>query len=330
MKTLLRYLPQTLVGRVFALYSAGLLTFTLTGLGLFYYHQFTEVLADAHESAAMLTEVISPTITDSAVIGDYDTVNRTLEKVLFRSVYASAAFIDVGGGVVRAETKRSDPAPAPAWLQFMVMRRMFDVNRVIAVGGRDYGVLRLQLSPAYIAGEIWKVTRVAVALAAACFALGISLIRSPLRRWLGNLDRIRAYEWEFQDGSSLPQELLSSDAPLEIRQTFDVLTGLTAGQYAQGNRVTSSGLPRDYAIVYGSTTLLDTETATTITFAANPVTVSDTAVVSVTVGPGGAYVPTGTVTLTVGSDVVTRTLVNGTAVYTSDLLLPNSYLIQAV
>ena len=63
MKLLLRLLPQSLVERVFALYSIALLIFALAGLGAFYYHQFTEVVADAHESTALLSEVIAPTIT---------------------------------------------------------------------------------------------------------------------------------------------------------------------------------------------------------------------------------------------------------------------------
>ena len=236
MKRLLRLLPQTLVQRVFALYCASLLTFVLAGLGFFYYHQFTEVIADAHESASVLAEVISPTIADSAVIGDYDTVQRTLEKVLFRSVYASASFIDLKGGVVRAESTRVGEVQAPSWLQYLVLRKFYEVNRIISVGGHDYGVVRLQFSPEYVAGEIWKVTRYALMIALASLALGIGLIRIPLRRWLGNLDRIRAYEWEYQDGSSLPQELLSADAPLEIRQTFDVLNRTAASLQVQRAR----------------------------------------------------------------------------------------------
>ena len=57
-KRLLRLLPQSLVERVFALYSLSLLTFILTGLGAFYYYQFTEAIADSHDSAAVLTEVV--------------------------------------------------------------------------------------------------------------------------------------------------------------------------------------------------------------------------------------------------------------------------------
>ena len=222
-KGILRLLPQSLVERVFALYSVGVLTFILAGLGTFYYYQFTDAIESAQESSAQLTEIIAPTITDSVIIGDYDTVQRTLQKVLFRSIYASADFIDLRGGMVHAESSSLGQVDAPAWLYLLVERRLFDVNRNISAGGRDYGVLRLKFSPAYIAREIWSVTKASLLIAALCFLFGIGLIRIPLRHWLGNLDRIRAFEWESETGAVDPKGLLGRDAPLEIRQTFEVL-----------------------------------------------------------------------------------------------------------
>lgn len=236
MKAILRWLPQTLVGRVFTLYSISLFIFVLTGLGFFYYHQFNKAIDEAYESASLLTEVIAPTITDSAVIGDYDTVKRTLEKVLFRSAFYSASFIDVRGGIVSKLSTREESVEAPSWLHVLVLRRLSDINRNISAGGRDYGVLRLKFSPEHIAADIWVVTRSALFIAAACFFLGIALIRIPLRSWLGNLDRMRAFEWEFQSGSAKPQDLLSNDAPIEIRQTFDILNRTAASLQLQRAR----------------------------------------------------------------------------------------------
>lgn len=96
-------LPKSLVARIYALYSAALLFFLGVGLALFYQYQFSLQLETAQQSATMLIEVTAQTITDSAVIGDYDTIRRTLDKSVLRSQFASATFIDIGGGRLRSE-----------------------------------------------------------------------------------------------------------------------------------------------------------------------------------------------------------------------------------
>jgi hypothetical protein len=46
----------------------------------------------------MLIELAAQTVADSAVIGDYDTIKRTLDKAILRSQFDSAFFIDLSGG----------------------------------------------------------------------------------------------------------------------------------------------------------------------------------------------------------------------------------------
>ena len=99
MKTSVRWLPRSLVGRVFALYTVTLLAFVLGGLGLFYSYQFSVELEEAQLRADTLSGVIMPTISDSAVIGDYDTIRRTLESALLHSSFSVASFIDLKGGI---------------------------------------------------------------------------------------------------------------------------------------------------------------------------------------------------------------------------------------
>lgn len=81
--------PRSLVGRVFALYTATLLLFVASGLGLFYQIQLRQHIEEAQSSATMLVEAISIVVTDSAVIGDYDTIQRTLQSTIVRSPFAS-------------------------------------------------------------------------------------------------------------------------------------------------------------------------------------------------------------------------------------------------
>ena len=107
-------LPRSLVGRVFTLFSLTLLLSMGTGLGLFYRYQFLQHIEETQDTALTLVEVATQTIEDSVVIGDYDTVKRTLGKMLFQSPFKRAEFIDMAGGTLRVDaprvTRRSPPS----------------------------------------------------------------------------------------------------------------------------------------------------------------------------------------------------------------------------
>jgi hypothetical protein len=67
MKFFARLLPQSLVARVYALYSATWLAFVCIGVGLFYQNQFTQQMDDAWQSATMLIEEAAQTVSASAI-----------------------------------------------------------------------------------------------------------------------------------------------------------------------------------------------------------------------------------------------------------------------
>ena len=223
MKLLARLLPQSLVSRVYALYSATLLLFVGGGLAMFIHFEFSTTVEDAQESATMLTEVVAQTVTESAVIGDYDTIKRTLDKSIHGSQFESAKFIDLAGGIITSENGIKPSFQAPAWLSNWEADDLYDVNRNISAGGRDYGVLRLSFAVEEIAGKLWQLILVALGLGFSGMVGGLALIRYPLRRWLGTLDRVRDFERDFQEHGVLADAALVSDVPLEFRPTFDVL-----------------------------------------------------------------------------------------------------------
>ena len=223
MATRFRLLPRSLIGRVFALYTVVLVAFVLAGLGLFYRYQFGVGLEDAQLRADNLGNVILPTLVDSAVIGDYDTIRRTLERAVPYSPFSSASFIDLKGGVVSAPHEVPPAVAPPTWLLNAVAARLYDANQPITVGGRDYGVLRLSFSAERIAGGLWEQTRIALWLGLISVVGGLLLIRWPLVRWLGNLDRIQAFEQAMATGQATPAMLLGGGLPSEFRKTFEVL-----------------------------------------------------------------------------------------------------------
>ena len=229
----LRLLPRSLAGRVFALYTAVLAVFVLGGLALFYRYQFTVELEDSQQRAEALAEVMLPTISDSAVIGDYDTIRRTLERAVHDRTFASAAFIDLRGGRVQVPRDEPPPVKPPDWLRELVAARLYDDNLPINVGGQDYGVLRLSFSADHIAGSLWAQTRIALALALCCLAGGLVLIRFPLVRWLGDLDRVKAFDAALQSGRVDAAMLAPGQVASEFRDTFEVLGRTAATLQAQ-------------------------------------------------------------------------------------------------
>ena len=212
-----RWLPQALVWRVFVLYAATLVIFVGLGLGLFYRYQFEQALEEAQQSALMLTEVTAQTITESAVIGDYDTIQRTLQRVISRSPFAGAYYIAVGGATLRAVAPNDPRNSSPVWLKAAVARHLYDVNQIIAVGGRDYGVLRLRFDVDELAAGLWRLVQSAVALALAALVGGMLLIWFPLRRWLGTLDRALQVRHNTAPEQAPEVERLLGDLPLEFR-----------------------------------------------------------------------------------------------------------------
>jgi PAS domain S-box-containing protein len=233
MAHVLRLLPRSLVGRVFALYTVVLLTFVVSGLAAFYRYQFTVEVEDSQERAEALTAMLQPSVSDSAVIGDYDTIHRMLERALHQSAFASAAFIDLRGGVVQAENQRKPDVVPPVLLTAAFAQRLYDSNQPISVGGRDYGVLRLRFAHERIAGGLWEQTRMALALGLAAVVAGLVLIRFPLVHWLGNLNRIKSFEVAMESGELDPSLLAAQEAPSEFRDTFEVLGRAAATLQAQ-------------------------------------------------------------------------------------------------
>ncbi|ALK97681.1 hypothetical protein AB595_24925 [Massilia sp. WF1] len=233
-------LPRSLVGRVFAVFSLTMLVFLGTGMGLFFRYQFLQHVDETQDVALTLIEVAAQNIEDSVVIGDYDTVQRTLGKMLFQSPFKSAAFIDVSGGALRVQAPPVERAPAPGWLSALIASKLYEVNRVASVGGRDYGVIRLEFDADKIASQLWALAVETATFAFVAFALGLALMRTLLKRWLANLGRLRSFEDDVAAGRITAEADLHADAPTEIQEAIRAVNRGAASLRVQfGQRIDS-------------------------------------------------------------------------------------------
>ncbi len=214
--------PSSLVGRVFALYGATLILFVGVGLFAFLKEQTVGQIADAEVASVMLIEVVAQAVQDSVVIGDYDTVRKTLRKGVQGSTFVSASFVDLAGGRIDVQASVAQRRAPPRWLLEWVEGRLGDVNRPVNVGGRDYGVLRLHFDTVGVALEIWNLSVAAVAVALISLLLGLVAIRIPLTRWLGSLERLRNLVEALGAGRPTIEGLVSADDPVEIRRVVEM------------------------------------------------------------------------------------------------------------
>lgn len=237
---LFRLLPKSLVGRVYALYAFTLLVFVGGSVALFYQYQFVVKLGDAKERAGTLMAVVGPAIADSAVIGDYDTIRRTLRRAVNHSDFSYAAFIDQAGGEIFETPSQHSSVLPPKWLRDQMAGRLYDINSSIVVGGRAYGVLRLSFSAEGIAGDLWQQARIVIGLALASLLGGLLLIRLPLVSWLGELGQVSAYDAAMQTGVPALKNATSAATVTEFRETFLVLDRAAATLQAQREQATAT------------------------------------------------------------------------------------------
>ncbi|MDU8542537.1 putative bifunctional diguanylate cyclase/phosphodiesterase [Pseudomonas syringae group sp. J248-6] len=221
-------LPKSLTSRILAMLSILILTFLTTGLGLFYKNQLLQHIEEIQDTANMLIEVAAQAVEESVVIGDYDTIKRTLEKTLARSPFKSAIFIDLSGGVIRLEAASAPVGRAPAWIESEVAARLFDVNRPITIGGKDYGVMRLSFNAERIAAELYSLVIQATLFAVFFLLISLMLMGFMIKRSLAHLGKLHSYEAEIASGAVAAEAMLVADAPMEIQEAIKAVNRTAA------------------------------------------------------------------------------------------------------
>jgi PAS domain S-box-containing protein len=229
-------LPRSLAFRFLGLCALAVGLTAATGFGVFYRTAFADHVESSTLMAHALEQVLVQSIADSAVIGDYDTIDKTLKKVITKSPFSMADFGDLSGGTIRTASSAELRNPAPSWLLEKLDSELPPIVRVISVGGRDYGVLRLSFDAERVAAEMWGHLQTALKVAALGVMLGLTLIGYPMMRWMRNLDRIVSFEEKIRSGEIDPDSVLPLDAPIEIRRAFDVMSRTAASLQAQRGR----------------------------------------------------------------------------------------------
>ncbi|RZL40270.1 MAG: PAS domain-containing protein [Rubrivivax sp.] len=233
MARLAALLPRSLLSRVMLLYVAALVLLIALGFGAFLAYAVRSTLDDADVGSQAISALLAPAVSEAAVIGDYDTIKRTLDRAIAHPLFQRAAFIDLKGA--RIEVARQDrPSPTPPdWLVRRVAAELDAVSAPIVVGGRDYGITRLHIWSERIAADIWQVLRLGLLVAVVGLLAGAAMVWWPLRSWLGHLARIQLLGAQLQQGEARLPSVSTAEAPLEFQRTFEVLNEVAASLQAE-------------------------------------------------------------------------------------------------
>ncbi|MCP5279797.1 MAG: PAS domain-containing protein [Thiobacillus sp.] len=143
------------IGRLLVTASIALLVAGSAMLMLSARQEAREVEADLKSVLATELETLPAALAETVVIGDFSTLQQTLDRYVGRPLIASAQFVDLTGTTLKSQDTRV-PAIAPGW--FMAMFRFQDVQGTarVVVGGRTYGELSLTLTSQRLANRAWS------------------------------------------------------------------------------------------------------------------------------------------------------------------------------
>jgi len=217
-----RLRPRTLVARILL----GNTVVSLAVLAVALILSFARDVRDEQQEVAgtvdALVEMALPTLASSVVIGDYDTIDRTLKQITRHSLIREASYSESDGTVVAQGDGLRVRLPHPSWLTRLLDDGNPHRERAVTVGGRTYGVLRLEVDHERIAGMLWERLLDSVALAVALLAAGLGGGAVMMRRWLSKLQSIGTLESRIAAGETDATIVdLSADTPLEIRQAIE-------------------------------------------------------------------------------------------------------------
>lgn len=233
-----RLLPHTLLGQIFALFAICATLYTLVGVAFFLSNQIRYEIDDVTDRMELLADTILPTLADSAVIGDYDTIERTLSRASSNDYVKHVRFTDLKGVIIEG-AKQSDMAQTPPdWLTQFVAGRLQSVRREVEVGGRLYGTLELLPIPVTVAQHVWETARASLITFLLLLMPTLLLVRIPLRRTVACLSQATTFATGLV--AHRGEQLRLGGAPTEIEQLTAALNQVSLELTVQHQAVLDS------------------------------------------------------------------------------------------
>jgi signal transduction histidine kinase len=113
-----------------------------------------EMRADLESQLRAELQTVPPSLAEILVIGDFSTLQQTLDSYVRRANVSAVSYRDVSGSVVES---RDTPAKveAPAWFAAWLGLETLSGEADAEIGGRKYGTLRVSISAQEAVNRAW-------------------------------------------------------------------------------------------------------------------------------------------------------------------------------
>lgn len=124
-------------------------------LGISARHEARDAHADLAAVLAQELETLPQALAETVVIGDFSTLQQTLDRYVARPLISNARYLDTSGTEL-ASSDTYQGESAPAWFLDLFHYAPTSGSAAVMVGGRSYGDLSLTLSPHQSAARAWQ------------------------------------------------------------------------------------------------------------------------------------------------------------------------------
>lgn len=188
------------VGRLFIMAGLALLVAGLTMLLVTVRQDAEDARSDLALELAKEMELLPATLSEVLVVGDFATLQATLDRYVARPLVAHARYVERKGAALEG-LDTPVPRNAPEWFMAALGLQDMSASAAVVVGGREYGVISVTLTMTPMANRVWRnlwQNLGILLLAISIDFLGIwFILRSglaPLRRLAAGADALAAGE----------------------------------------------------------------------------------------------------------------------------------------
>ncbi len=141
-------------GRLLVTASIALLTAGLVMVGVAARQEARDSQSDLQQTLDQELVTLPNALAEVVAIGDFSTLQQTLDYYVARPLIVDAKFVDVKGVVLRSEESQRS-SRTPHWFLDLFGFHQLEGTTPVLVGGREYGRLSLTLSPRMFADRVW-------------------------------------------------------------------------------------------------------------------------------------------------------------------------------
>lgn len=201
----------------------------LSGLLMLYNVVYAEVernRAEANERLSIQTELLVTAITEPVVIGDYALVEDMLKRRVRRSNMVRISWIDNRQIPVTVEGSVA-PLAAPEWFQAWAGLSQLVQSETIVVGGREYGTVSVQMSPAIMVNKLWTGLGEKFEMVLLCVGAFLGLSLAIVANGLRPLHKLANAARHFGKGDLSIR--IKPSGPPEMQQTIEAFNMMADG-----------------------------------------------------------------------------------------------------